>query len=224
MFNICHKFGPAGVDTEEVEELPVGDAAVLDHLRHAVGEGLVVQGIQGLRVHEHHLGLPETSRQVFPRRQVDGHLAPHRGIHLGQEGGGDLDIVHPPEDGGGGKAGQIPHHAAPQSHHGIGAGQAEFHHGLPQIGQMGGGFRPLPSGEDVDGILQSHPLHAGLHPVVVEGLHMVVSNHKDPVYPGADLFEFLPRPVQQPGGNQDVISPLLQIDTEGFHGHSLPFS
>ena len=90
--------------------------------------------------------------------QIHGHLAPYGGIHLGQQGGGDLHEVHPPQDGGGGEPRQIPHHAAAQGRHRVGAGQPGVHHGLPQLGQTGGAFGALPGGDGVGGHLEPGPL------------------------------------------------------------------
>src|SRR5699024_12678745 len=60
------------------------------------------------------------------RRSSDlSHLSAHGGIHLGQQGGGNLDKIHAPQDSSGGKARQIAHHAAAQSRNGVGAGESE---------------------------------------------------------------------------------------------------
>ncbi len=113
VFNVRHELGAGGAGSEELEEAGVPDAAVLDHLRHAVHEHGQGQGVQRVRVHEHQPGLVEGPGQVLAVLQVHRHLAAHAAVHLGQQGGGDLDKGHPPEDGGGGEARQIPHHAAP---------------------------------------------------------------------------------------------------------------
>ena len=72
MFNLCHDGRPAGPLGQEGEKGPIQDTAVFDHLGHAVGKGGVWQGVQGVRVHEHQLGLPEGPRQIFAVVQVNG--------------------------------------------------------------------------------------------------------------------------------------------------------
>ena len=108
VFHFRHQLRPGGPGRQEVEEGRVPDAAVFDHLRHALHEHRQRQGVQHLRVHEHQPGLPEGPRQILSVLQIHGHLAPYGGIHLGQQGGGDLHEVHPPQDGGGGEPRQIP--------------------------------------------------------------------------------------------------------------------
>ena len=120
---------------QEAEESLVPDTAVLDDLRHTVGENFIAQGVQTVRVHQHQSGLPEGSGQILSGGQVDGHFSTHGGVHLSKKGGGDLDIVHAAQDGGGGKTRKVAHHAATQSHHGIRAAQAEGQHFLVEEGQ-----------------------------------------------------------------------------------------
>ena len=224
VFNVSHELGPGGVSTEELKEIPVGNAAVLDHLRHTVGEGLVIQGIQGVRIHEHRPGLPEAPGQVLSGSQVDSYLSAYGGIHLGQEGGGDLNEIHAPEDGGGGEARQVPHHAAAQGNDGVGAGEAEVHHGLPQGDQVGGALGPLPGGACKQARIEAGGLQTILHPGPVEGLHIGIGNDGDPLGSGADLSDLLSHLVQQAGGDLNVIGAGTQVHMEGFHmAHFLTF-
>ena len=147
LLDVLHHARPATAPVQHPEEVVVPDTAVLDDLRHAVGKGGVGQGVQAVRVDEHPAGLPEGPGQVFSRLQIDGHFSAHGGVHLGQEGGGDLNKVHPPEDGGGGEARQVPHDPAPQGHNRVGAGEAEGHHVLPQLDELMGIFGCLPGGD-----------------------------------------------------------------------------
>ena len=74
-FDPGHYRCPVMTVIEQVEEGAVGDAAVLDDLRYAVGKGFIGQAVQHVRVHEHPFGLPEGTGQVLACLQVDGHLA-----------------------------------------------------------------------------------------------------------------------------------------------------
>jgi hypothetical protein len=135
-FDITRDSQAGGMSCQVVKKGGVGNAAIFDDLRHAVGKGLVIQGVQRVRVHEHQLGLPKGPSQIFAVVQVHRHLAAHRGIHLGEQGRGNLDEVHPTQDGSGGKACQVSHHAAAQGDHRVGAGEGEVHHVLPQRGEL----------------------------------------------------------------------------------------
>ena len=217
VFDLLHQRSPGGPGGQEVEEGGVFDAAVLHHLRHAVGKDGVGQGVQGLRVHKHQPGLPEGPGQVLAVGQVHGHLPSHGGVHLGQQGGGDLDKVHPPEHRGGGEARQVPHHAAPQGGHRVGAGEAKGHHLLPQLGQPGGALGLLPGGEDQGLRPEAGGGQAGPHPVQVQGGHMVVGDQEDPLRMGQSGPEERPGPGKQAPVNQNVIAPARQGHGEGFH-------
>ena len=86
------------------------------------------QGVQHIGVDDHRLGLIEGAHAVLDAIEVDGYLAADGGVHLGQHRGGDIVKVDAPHVGGGGKARQIPYHAAAHSHHAVGAGKAVFQH------------------------------------------------------------------------------------------------
>ena len=208
-FNFRRESGPGGAGGQEIEEGLVPDTAVFDDLPHAVGEGGVGEGGEGVGIHEHQPGLPEGSRQVFPRPEVHRHLAAHGGVHLGQEGGGELDEIHPPEDGGGGKARQVPHHAAAQGHHPVGAGKAEVQHGLPQLGEALGGFGGLTGGNLLAGGLKAAALQDGNQPGEVEGGHVGVRHHEEAGGLRADGPNGLAGGGKEAGGDLDVVGALL---------------
>ena len=218
MFDLLHDLPPAGPEGEEVEEGLVQDAAVLDDLGHAVGEGEVVQGVQGVGVHEDRLGLPEGPGQVLAVLEVDGHLAAHGGVHLGEEGGGDLDKVHPPEDGGGGEAGQVTHHAAAQGHHGVGAGEPKVHHILPEGAEHGGGLGGLPGGNLPAGGLKAGALQPGDEGGEVDGGHVGVGDHEELFGPGEHRAQVLPGLVEEAGADEDVVAAAGEGYGEGLHG------
>ena len=95
----------------------VAQEGVLGHLpppRRPLPGG---QGGQHLGVAEDGLRLPERTDQVLPLGQVDAGLPPDGRVHLGQQGGGHVDVGHAPMERGGGEAGQVGHHAAAHGHH-----------------------------------------------------------------------------------------------------------
>jgi hypothetical protein len=66
------------------------------------------------------LGLVERADHVLAQRVVDGGLATHGRVHLGQQRGGHLHKGHAAHVGGSGKAGHVAHHAAAQrKEHGL---------------------------------------------------------------------------------------------------------
>ena len=141
---------------------------------------------------------------------------------MGQQGGGDLDKVHPPQDGGGGESSQVAHHAAPQSNHGVGASQAKGHHGLPQGGQLVDALALLPSRDNSEGALEAGLCEAGLQTVLVERAHGAVGDHEQPGGPGQNLPAMGPGLGQQAPLDQNVIRSARQGHSEGFH-HTASF-
>jgi len=106
------------------KQFGVLDAGRLDDLGHTIGEGFGRQGAQGIRIGDHPDRLPEGADQVFAFGNVHTGLAADRGIHLREQGGGDLDESHPAQPGRGRKAGHIAHHATAQRHQQVAAGKA----------------------------------------------------------------------------------------------------
>src|SRR5699024_4615417 len=74
-------------------------------------------------------------------------LAAHRGIDGGQKGGGNLHKGDAAQVGGGGKAGQVPHHAAAQGNHKVGAGDVILNQKIIYLQQHLVGFGVLPVGD-----------------------------------------------------------------------------
>ncbi len=95
-----------------VQQAGVPDHAVLDDLGAAVGKVGLGEGVQGVQVAEDGPGLVEGPRQVLAVYQVDGGLAPTEASTAANRVVGTWRR-RPPEVGSGGKAGEVPHHAAP---------------------------------------------------------------------------------------------------------------
>ena len=161
------------------------------------------------------------ARQVLSGGKVDGGLAAHGGVHLGEEGGGDLDVIHPPQHGGGGKSRQVAHHAAAQGDDPVGAGEAGGHHGFPQLLQPRHRFAVLPGGDGVDGAGKARPLQAFPHGIGVQGAHGAVGDHKDLGRPGQQGAHPLPGAGEEPPLNFNVVGPSGQVYGEDlFHSAS----
>ena len=90
-------------------EVPgVLDDRVLDHLGHAGGEFAWRQRPQRLHVDDHQAGLMEGADEVLALVVVDRGLPAHAGVHLRQQGGGDLDVADAAQKRGRGEPGDVP--------------------------------------------------------------------------------------------------------------------
>ena len=203
--DLRHHRSPVGTVVEQVEEGSVSDAAVLDDLRHAVGKSLVRQAVQHVRVHEHPFGLPEGTGQVFARLQVDGHLATYRRVHLCQEGGGDLNEIHPTQHRGGGEPSQVPNHAAPQGGYRVAAGQAEAQQLLPEPGEHLRAFGALPGGHQEDLSRKARLGQGFLHLGAVLDGHVAVGDHGHPTARFQHFPALLAHLLEQAPFHDDVI-------------------
>ena len=156
------------------------------------------QRTEGIRVDQHGTGLVERTHDVLHAVHVDGGLAADRGVHLGQQCGGQVVEIHAPHVGGGGEARQIPRHAAAHGGHAVAAIHAQGQH-LPQealvIVHI---FAVLSGGEGADAGLTARARH---RPGVLLR-HAAVSHHQ---YPPRQR-QVLPRPGQCACLQQDGIA------------------
>ena len=115
---------------KQCKQLRVADQAGLQRLGQAVHHLAAGQGSQRVKVHQHHLGLPESAHDVLRLAQINGGLAADGRIHLGQRGGGTVDEINAAHIAGGAEPAQIAHNTAAHGHQQILAVHAEFQHGL----------------------------------------------------------------------------------------------
>ena len=130
--------GPA--HGKPLEQRLVADDPGLDDLGQAGPELGAGQGAQQIGIDQHQLRLFERAHQVFPRRQIDRHLAADAGIHHRQQAGGDLDERHAAQPRGRDESGQIADNAAAEGDHRLVA--RELRVGEPGI-EAGGGIERL---------------------------------------------------------------------------------
>ena len=136
--------------------------------------------------------------------QIHRGLAPHRGIHHGQQRGGYLNIGNSPLIGGGGEACQIPHHAAAQRHEEIAAGEAAVAEEIQNLSVGGKIFLLFPVGEHKMLRLKSGVLQGSFCQSAVQGKHGVVGNDGGPAAK-AQFHCHGPQPGQQTRLNDNVI-------------------
>ena len=125
---------PAGIlALKQRKQLGVADQPGFQRFRHAVGNLPLGQGGQRVKVHQHHLGLPERTYDVFGFAQVDGSLAADGGIHLRKHRRGAVYKVDAAHIAGGAKAAQVAHNAAAHGDQQVGAGHTKVQHRLQNL-------------------------------------------------------------------------------------------
>lgn len=96
----------------------VAEQTVLDHFGQPRRQLAVRQRAQQRHIGQHQSGLIKRTNHVLAERMVDGGLAAYRGVHLRQQGGGNLDERCAALVAGGGKAGHVADNAAAQGDQG----------------------------------------------------------------------------------------------------------
>ena len=190
---------------------------MLEGLRHAVGDSLRGQGLEGIRVAEDHFRLVKGPGQVFAGGEIHGGLAPHGGIGRGQEGGGELDVVHAPLVGGGGEARHVPGDAAPQSGHAVNAGEVLLRQKLQDIGQGVKVLALLPGGKNAGADLKASGFQAGFDRLQIQGGHVAVGHHRHAAQ-GQD-FSQTPAALRQEAGADGHVIFRDGADMDGLHGN-----
>ena len=115
------------------EKAGVCNDPILDHFRHARTQFPVGQAAQRIQAGEHEQGLVERADQVLPAPVVDGDLAPHARVHLGEQGSGDLNERDAAQEGGRGETGQVSDDPAAQRDDGGTAVHAVSQHGVVEL-------------------------------------------------------------------------------------------
>ena len=116
----------------------------------------------------------ECTHKIFARGQINGGLAAHRGIHHGEQGRGYLYKRDAPLVDRGGKAAQIPHHAAAQGNQDVRAGQMLGGHVLQKSQEVFSALGGLSVRDHVARNAKARPLQGGGHVGGVQRLHRVV--------------------------------------------------
>ena len=95
----CEELGHGPFQT--TEQGWIMDDPVLDDLTKTSPQFALGQGAEGVEIAQDQAGLMEGPHQVLPSLEVHADLATHRAVHLGKQGGGDLDEGDSPQVGGG---------------------------------------------------------------------------------------------------------------------------
>jgi hypothetical protein len=174
----------------------------------------IVEGGQDVEVRQDQARLVEGADEVLAAGGVDGGLAAHRGIHLGQEGGGDLDEVDAALVDRGGEAGEVAHHAAAEGDDHVAAVELQGQEAVADVGQPLPALGGLAGGND-DGLGGD----AGGGEGVGQGLAMERPDGFVADDGGAAALEerghMDPGVLQQPLADHDVVGPVIQPDTDG---------
>ena len=210
--------GKASLEIREVRR--VEHDAVLDHFGEPRAVLALGQGREGRGIDHHQPGLVERADQVLGARVVDGGLAAARGIHLGEQRGGDLDEIDPPHVGRRGEAREIAHGATSHGHDRRGAVTARLQEVIPDLA------------EDVErlGLLalgQQHLRHfeagrdeAPRHRFAVQPPDGRVGQERD-APPHGELGKLSPDVGARPHRDDDPVRARGQIDGDLDHGVQL---
>ncbi len=102
------------IGLQPFEERQVADQSILDDLRQASRQFTCRQRLQGIRIRQHQLRLPEGTDHVFAARVIDTGLAADRRIDLCQQRRRHLNEGHTALVRSGGEAGQVADHTTAQ--------------------------------------------------------------------------------------------------------------
>ncbi|MNX79390.1 hypothetical protein D3C86_1110180 [compost metagenome] len=131
---------------------------------------------QGIRHHQR--GLMERPDEVLAARMVDGDLAPHRGVDLGEQRRRHLHEGHPALVGGRHEPRQVPDHSATQGDHGALALQAPLDGQIVEAFGLLQGLGPLGIGHHPEDRRPARVLERALRRLAVEALHCRVGHHQ----------------------------------------------
>ena len=104
---------------------------------------MVLKRIQKLRINDYCFGLMERAHQVLAKAQVYPYLSAHTAVHLGQQGGWNLDEINAAHKGSRAEACQVSDHAAAQGYDGIGTRYAHIHELIVNVLHLSQTFRFL---------------------------------------------------------------------------------
>jgi hypothetical protein len=190
---------------------------VLRHLGVAGQQLARRQGAQHLGVGQHQARLVEGADQVLALGQVDGGLAADRGIHLGQQRGGDLHEADAAQQDGGGEAGDVADHPAAQRDDQVAALAALFDQRAAEPLQVREVLGAL-AGRQHDGLvrdaLRGEP---GGERRQVQAGDRAVAHHEDP-RPPQQRRDVAAGLGQQALADPDVVAPAAEFDRERLAG------
>ncbi len=198
---------------QEVKKLSVGDHAVFDNLGQPAQYFLPGKGAEDIGVDVHGPGLVKGPHQIFAFRDVDPCFAAHGAVHLGQEGGRDLNKRDAAHVQRGQEAGNVAGHAPAKGNQAVLAVKAG---GRQCTGQPGDGLQVL-------AFLAAGKRHQfGFQPgrgqglqqgITVQGGDMIVADH--PVALGDVVFLKVPADqADQPLFDPNGIASLPQTDLD----------
>ncbi len=208
-----------GVGFQPVEERRIAQGAIFDHFGIAGQQFAARQGREQGGVGDDDARLMEQADQVLALGRVDRGLAADRGIHLGQQGGGNLRKGDAALEHGGGEAGEIADHPAAQRHDQALAVDLHVEQRAGQFLQPCKAFAAF-AGRHHDGT----GVDAGLAQALqqwgeMEVRDMVVGHHRH--RPARKRLQQRARLAKQAGAGMDVIGALAQSDGNDLsHGSS----
>ncbi len=166
----------AEIGVEPVEERGIAEQAVFDDLRISGPELPRREGIEQRGVGDHEDRLVERTDEVLAAARIDGGLAAHRGIDLGEQRRRHLDIVEAAPHRGGGEAGEIADHPAAERHHEVAALDPRRDQRLADAFETGKALGALPGADDDGAGRDPRRGQRGRGRVEVERRHHIVGD------------------------------------------------
>ncbi len=209
---------PARQDRHQVlfqilDELHVPDEGVLHDLGHAAGVLVHGECVERRRIRAHELWLVEGADQVLAGLVVDGRLAPHGSVDLGEEGGGQVHERKAAEEGGGGKPCEVADHAPAQRKDGCLPVDPPVQRRVVDPVEVLGRFGRLPGGEH-EGFDRPAGVVEGFgEGGAVVGGHVPVAHEQ--TAPDAQAGFFKERRKRTERAEAHVVAPGAQVDVYG---------
>jgi hypothetical protein len=169
------------------------------------------QAIQHVGIGKHQPRLVEGADEVLAMTRVDAGLAADRGIDLRQQGRRDLDEIDAAQQGGGGKARQVPDHAAAQrDQRGLTVGPL-VEQRVHQVAEGAELLAALACRHGNGARLEAGVGERGHHTSAIKRRHGFVGHHDDPPRRQQGSAEFA-HAIDQPGSDQDVVAAAGEVD------------
>ena len=204
------------------EERGVADQPVLQGLGVAGQELAWQQGVEGGDVGENQVGLIEGAQQILAEVGIDAGLAADRTVHLGEQGGRDLDQGKAAKHDAGGEPGDVADDAAAKRDDRGVAFDAKRQQAIGELAQVLQVLGPFAGGQDDCGVFDGGLAEGCLQGCQIEWRHVGVGDDDD-----AGLAQLraqvASRLGHQPFADDDVVAASAEVHPErGDAGHAPP--
>src|SRR6185437_9328285 len=200
------------------KEVGIPQRTVFDDLGIARTQLAGGQSRERIGVRDHDPRLVEQPDQVLALPRVDGGLAPHRGVDLGEQGGGDLREVDAPLEHARRETGEIADHPAAQRHDQPAAFDTHFEQSAGEVFQPREAFGAFARREHDGAGIEIGRLERIQHALQMKiGDVLVGDDGHKPARKRRDERAHLRK---QPAADMDVVTAVVQFDGNAL-GHAM---